>query len=36
MSTEERQASNWTPSFRDNAVANYKSASRIMSMLKGA
>ena len=36
MSAEERQAVNWTPSFRDNAVANYKSASRIMSMLKGA
>jgi len=36
MSAEERQAVNWTPSFRDNAVANYKSASRIMSMLNGA
>jgi hypothetical protein len=36
MSAEERQAINWTPSFRDNAVANYQSASRIMSMLKGA
>jgi hypothetical protein len=36
MSAEERQAVNWTPAFRDNAVANYQSASRIMSMLKGA
>ncbi|MGA7999391.1 MAG: hypothetical protein WCA28_31380 [Bradyrhizobium sp.] len=36
MSAEERQAVNWTPEFRDNAVANYQSASRIMSMLKGA
>ena len=33
MSAEERQASNWTTSFRDNAVANYKSASTLMSML---
>jgi hypothetical protein len=36
MSAEERQAVNWTPAFRDNAVANYQSASRIMSMLRGA
>jgi hypothetical protein len=36
MSAEERQAVNWTQEFRDNAVANYQSASRIMSMLKGA
>lgn len=35
MSDEERQAVNWTPAFRDNAVANYKSTSQIMSMLKG-
>lgn len=35
MSAEERQAANWTPAFRDNAVANYKSTSHIMSMLKG-
>jgi hypothetical protein len=33
MSAQERQASNWTTSFRDNAVANYKSASNLMSML---
>src|SRR4030081_2560975 len=36
MSPEERQAVNWTPSFRDNAVANYKSTSHILSMLRGA
>jgi hypothetical protein len=35
MSAEERNAVNWTPAFRDNAVANYKSASQILSMLKG-
>jgi hypothetical protein len=36
MSAEERQVVNWTPEFRDNAVASYQSSSRIMSMLKGA
>lgn len=36
MSAEERQAVNWTPAFRDNAVSNYKSTSQLMSMLKGA
>ena len=36
MSAEERQAANWTPAFRDNAIANYKSTSQIMSMLNGA
>jgi hypothetical protein len=36
MSAEERQAVNWTPAFRDNAIANYKSTSQIMSILKGA
>jgi hypothetical protein len=36
MSAEERQAVNWTPAFRDNAVANYKSTSNILSILKGA
>jgi len=36
MSAEERQAVNWTPAFRDNAVANYKSSSQIMSLLKSA
>ena len=35
MSAEERQAGNWTTAFRDNAVANYKSSSHILSMLKG-
>jgi phage baseplate assembly protein gpV len=35
MSAEERQAVNWTPAFRDNAVANYKSSSHILSMLRG-
>jgi hypothetical protein len=36
MSAEERQAVNWTPAFRDNAVANYKSTRQILSILKGA
>ena len=36
MSSEERQAVNWTPSFRDNAVASYKSTKQILSMLRGA
>ena len=35
MSDEERTATNWTPAFRDNAVANYKSTSNILSMLRG-
>ncbi|MET0970604.1 MAG: hypothetical protein ABWY18_15500 [Tardiphaga sp.] len=34
MSDEERQASNWTTTFRDHAVASYKSTSHIMSMLQ--
>jgi hypothetical protein len=36
MSDEERQASNWTPTFRDSVVASYQSTSQILSMLKGA
>ena len=36
MSSEERQAVNWTPSFRDHAVASYKSTRQILSMLRGA
>lgn len=36
MSPEERQAANWTPAFRDNAIANYKSTNQILSILKGA
>jgi hypothetical protein len=36
MSPEERRASNWTDGFRDMAVANYKSASSLMSMLQQA
>ncbi|MGY2905991.1 hypothetical protein [Bradyrhizobium sp. URHC0002] len=36
MSSEERQAVNWTPSFRDHAVASYKSTKQILSMLRGA
>lgn len=36
MSAEERQSANWTPAFRDNAVANYKSTSNILSMLKAS
>lgn len=35
MSAEERQASNWTPTFRDHALASYKSSSHIMAMLRG-
>jgi hypothetical protein len=35
MSDEERQASNWTPAFRDNAVQSYKTTSSLLSMLKG-
>ena len=34
MSAEERQAVNWTPGFRDNAIASYKSTRQILSMLK--
>jgi hypothetical protein len=36
MSPEERQASNWTPAFRDNAVHNYKTTASLLSMLSGA
>ena len=36
MSAEERQAANWTPAFRDHAIANYKSASHILAMLRSA
>ncbi|MES2030420.1 MAG: hypothetical protein V4477_14675 [Pseudomonadota bacterium] len=36
MSDEERTASNWTPSFRDNAVASYKSTNHILSLLKSS
>jgi hypothetical protein len=36
MSDEERTASHWTPAFRDNAVAAYKSTNNILSMLKGS
>jgi hypothetical protein len=35
MSDEERQAVNWTPAVRDNAIANYKSSRHILSMLRG-
>lgn len=35
MSAEERQAVNWTPGFRDNAIASYKSTRQILSMLRG-
>jgi hypothetical protein len=35
MSDAERQASNWTPAFRDNAVQNYKTTMSLMSILKG-
>jgi hypothetical protein len=36
MSAEERQAVHWTPAFRDNAIANYKSTTQILSMLKSS
>jgi hypothetical protein len=36
MSDEERQAGNWTPAFRDNAVQNYKTTASLLSMLKSA
>ena len=35
MSDEERQAVNWTPAVRDNAIANYKSSRHILSILRG-
>lgn len=35
ISVEERQAINWTPAFRDSLVANYKSSSQILSILRG-
>ena len=35
MSAEERQAVNWSPAVRDNALANYKSSRQILSMLRG-
>jgi hypothetical protein len=35
MSDEERQATNWTPSFRDTAVQSYQSTSALLSMLRG-
>lgn len=36
MSDEERQASGWTPAFRDNAVQSYKTTSNILSILQGS
>ena len=35
MSDEERQASGWTASFRDNVLQQYKATSNILSMLQG-
>ena len=35
MSDEERQASGWSPSFRDNVLQSYKSTNSILSMLQG-
>jgi len=35
MSDEERQASGWSPSFRDNVLQQYKATSNILSMLQG-
>ncbi len=34
MSSEERQATNWTPEFQDTAIKSYKSTSRLLSMLR--
>jgi hypothetical protein len=34
MSSEERQATNWTPDFQDAAIKSYKSTSTLLSMLK--
>ncbi len=36
MSDEERQASGWSPSFRDNVLQSYKSTNSILSILNGA
>ncbi|RED32068.1 hypothetical protein BJ123_113162 [Rhodopseudomonas thermotolerans] len=36
MSAEERTATNWTPTFRDNAVQSYKATNSLLSMLKGS
>jgi len=36
MSAEERQATNWTPALRDNAVQSYKSTTQLLSMLQQA
>lgn len=36
MSAEERQATNWTPAFKDNALQNYNSTAKLLSMLNGA
>lgn len=36
MSSEERQAANWTPTLRDTAVQSYKSTTSLLSMLKGS
>lgn len=36
MSDEERQASGWSPAFRDNLVQSYKTTSNILSILKGS
>lgn len=36
MSDEERQASNWNPSFRDNVIQSYHSTNKILSMLQGS
>lgn len=36
MSDEERQASGWSPSFRDNVLQQYKATNNILSMLQGA
>lgn len=36
MSDEERQASGWTPAFRDNVLQSYKTTSNILSILQGS
>ncbi|MGP9812449.1 hypothetical protein ACTZWT_13125 [Rhodopseudomonas sp. NSM] len=35
MSAEERTATNWTTTFRDNAVQSYKATTSLLSLLKG-
>lgn len=36
MSDEERQATNWTPAFRDSTLQSYNSTTKLLSMLQGS